>query len=113
MPIRLGRVLGAPSRTSRFVREPGTGNSTCPSIRPPVPLSAQCLANDTHDWLAVTIHADPADPRADDIPGDLVFNGKVVPDWGLHLVDMNLAMGNLVDLARTQGQAWLDAQNAE
>jgi len=84
-----------------------------PFVSLPGLLSAQCLANDTHDWLAVTIHADPADPRADDIPGDLVFNGKVVPDWGLHLVDMNLAMGNLVDLARTQGQAWLDAQNAE
>lgn len=84
-----------------------------PFVSLPGLLSAQCLANDTHDWLAVTTHADPADPRADDIPGDLVFNGKVVPDWGLHLVDMNLAMGNLVDLARTQGQAWLDAQNAE
>jgi hypothetical protein len=44
----------------------------------------------------VTVHADPADPRIDDIGGDLT------PEWGLHLVDVNIAMGDLVDLARSE-----------
>ena len=84
-----------------------------PFVSLPGLLTAACKANDTHDWLAVSIHADPADPRADDIPGDLVFDGKVVADWGLHLVDMNLAMGNLVELAKAEGAAWQAAQTPE
>jgi hypothetical protein len=84
-----------------------------PFVTLPGLLTAECQSNDTHDWLAVSINADPADPRADDIPGDLVFDGKVVADWGLHLVDMNLAMGNLVDLAKSEGAAWQAAQTAE
>ncbi len=84
-----------------------------PFVTLPGLLTAECEANETHDWLAVSIHADPADPRADDIPGDLVFDGKVVADWGLHLVDMNLAMGNLVELAKTEGAAWQAAHAPE
>jgi hypothetical protein len=28
-------------------------------------------------------------------------------DWGLHLIDVNLAMGDLVDLVGSQSQAYL------
>jgi len=44
--------------------------------------------------------ADPADPRADDIGGDLT------PEWGLHLVDVHLTMGDLVALTRSQAAAY-------
>jgi hypothetical protein len=50
---------------------------------------------------------DPADPRADDIVGDVMANGQVNASWGLHLIDVNLAMGNLVDIVREQGKAYL------
>jgi hypothetical protein len=50
------------------------------------------------------VNADPADPRVDDIPGNLT------PQWGLHLVDMNLVMGDLVALAQSQATAWLTAR---
>jgi|AntAceMinimDraft_5_1070358.scaffolds.fasta_scaffold01161_10 hypothetical protein len=84
-----------------------------PFVSLPGLLTATCQANDTHDWLAITINANLEDPRADDIPGDVVVNGEILADWGLHLVDMNLAMGNLVELAKSQGAAWHAAQNAE
>jgi hypothetical protein len=48
----------------------------------------------------VRVHGDPADPRVDNIGGDLT------PQWGLHLVDVNIGMGNLVDIVRQQGAAW-------
>ena len=53
------------------------------------------------------MHGDPADPRADDIPGDLGAVGKVQANWGLHLIDVNLAMGNLVELVERQAAAFL------
>jgi hypothetical protein len=49
----------------------------------------------------------PADPRTDDIAGDVVQNGQVNPAWGLHLIDANLAMGNLVDIVGAEGKAWV------
>ncbi|MDX2235233.1 MAG: DUF3089 domain-containing protein [Hyphomonadaceae bacterium] len=80
-----------------------------PFVATPGLLSAQCQANGTHQWLSVRVNADPADPRTDDIPGDVIANGVVLADWGLHLVDMNIAMGDLVDLAGRQGAAYARA----
>jgi hypothetical protein len=58
-------------------------------------------------YLAVTVHGNPADPRTDDIVGDVVVNGQVLADWGLHLIDVNLAIGNLIDIVSQQAKAYL------
>ena len=50
---------------------------------------------------------DSEDPRTDDITGDVVVNGQVQANWGLHLIDVNLAMGNLVDIVGQQSKAYL------
>jgi Protein of unknown function (DUF3089) len=34
------------------------------------------------------------------------LNAVPTPEWGLHLTDANIALGNLVDLARSQAAAW-------
>jgi hypothetical protein len=39
----------------------------------------------------------------------VIFNGQVMADWGLHLIDVNLAMGNLVDIVAQQSKAYLSA----
>jgi hypothetical protein len=49
------------------------------------------------------VKGDPADPRADDIGGDLT------PDWGLHLLDISLVMGDMVDLVGHQADAFVHA----
>jgi hypothetical protein len=69
-------------------------------------LTAECKSNDNATYLEITVHGDPADPRVDDIVGDLSVGGQVLKDWGLHLVDVNLAMGNLVDIVGKQAKAW-------
>lgn len=70
-------------------------------------LTAECVNRDNANILSVGITADPADPRTDTINGDVVVNGQVQENWGLHLIDMNVVMGDLVALAKTQGQEWL------
>jgi hypothetical protein len=80
-----------------------------PFVSVPGLLTAQCVANDKGSYLEVTVHGNPADPRADDIVGDVMANGQVNASWGLHLIDVNLAMGNLVDIVGRQGKAWLAA----
>ena len=80
-------VAGGPAIETPFVSAPGL-------------LSAECTTRELATFLEVTVQGDPSDPRVDNIGGDLT------PQWGLHLVDMNVGMGNLVDILREQGAGW-------
>jgi len=73
-------------------------------------LTGQCIKRDGANYLAITVNADPADPRADDIPGDVVIGTTVLADWGLHLIDVNLAYDDLVRLVPQQYAAWKATQ---
>ena len=53
------------------------------------------------------MHGNPEDARTDDIGGDIVINGQVSAAWGLHLIDVSIAMGNLVELVGRQAEAYL------
>jgi hypothetical protein len=78
-----------------------------PFVSLPGMLTAECAHNDVGTYLAITVHGDPADPRIDDIPGDVVVGGAVQQNWGLHLIDMNLFMGNFQDIVKTETRAYL------
>jgi hypothetical protein len=75
-------------------------------VKVPDLISAECVSKDGFDYLAVTVNANPADPRTDTIVGDVTVGGVMLKDWGLHLIDMPVEMGNLVDLADRQAAAW-------
>jgi hypothetical protein len=69
-------------------------------------LTAQCIQNQRLSYLEVTVQATPNSPRTDDIRGDIYSNGRILPQWGLHLIDVNLALGNLVELVGQQAKAY-------
>ena len=71
-----------------------------PFVALPDFLSAQCAEHDGFHYLEITVHGDPSDPRIDDIGGDLT------PEWGLHLVDANESMGDLVTITKSQAKAF-------
>ncbi|WP_114954091.1 DUF3089 domain-containing protein [Sphingosinicella terrae] len=80
---------------------------------PPVPflrteglVSAACINRGATGYLSVLVNADPADARTDDIPGDVRVGGRILPDWGLHITDMNLAMGDLLRAVEAQRDAY-------
>jgi hypothetical protein len=77
-----------------------------PWVSLPGLVTARCAANDHASYLEITVHGDPADPRTDDIRGDLGVGNQILTDWGLHLVDVDLGMGNLVDIVKQQSRAW-------
>jgi hypothetical protein len=78
-----------------------------PWVSPSGMLTAQCATNENATYLEVTVHPDPSGHRASDIVGDITANGQVQANWGLHLVDVNVAMGDLVDIVGRQSKAWL------
>ena len=71
-----------------------------PFITFPDFLDAECVDEGGFSYLQVTVNGDPSDPRTDDIGGDLT------PEWGLHLVDVQAAMGDLVEVATAQAAAY-------
>ncbi len=83
----------APTITQGYIKVPGL-------------LSTQCVRTDGFDYLAVTVNGDPADPRTDSIVGDVKIGGTVLADWGLHLIDVNVAEGDLTGLIASQAAAW-------
>ena len=75
---------------------------TTPFVAVPGLVSAQCIDRDGAQYLALTVHPDPADPRTDLIPGDIVQGGRIARDWGLHLIDVNANMGGLISVVAAQ-----------
>ncbi len=71
-----------------------------PLVTLPGFVSAECAEHDGFVYLAIDVAKDPSDPRIDDIGGDLT------PQWGLHLIDVSVAMGDLVALAGSQSRAY-------
>ena len=78
-----------------------------PFVEVPGLLSAECREDNAHTYLAVTIHPTPGAARTNAITGDVIVNGRLLKDWGLHRIDMNLAMGDLIDIVRAQGRTYL------
>jgi hypothetical protein len=62
---------------------------TTPWVRYPALYTSTCLTSDDATWLQVTDVAGVGDTRP-------VVTESLGADWGFHLADVNLAMGNLV-----------------
>jgi hypothetical protein len=72
-----------------------------PMVRVVGLLKGQCRSNAFASYLEVTVERGPHSPASRDIQGDLAEG------LGLHLVDMEVAMGNLVDLVGQQARSYL------
>jgi len=98
-------IVGSAAEPRPWVNPPKPIDT--PFVSVPGLLTAQCVVNEKGSYLEVTVHGDPSDPRADDISGDVMANGEVNASWGLHLIDVNLSMGNLIDIVRDEGKAYI------
>jgi hypothetical protein len=86
-------VKDRPAPVTAFVKTPGL-------------LSGRCVATAAGDYLAISVNAVPTDPRTDTVTGDVVVMGRTLTDWGMHLIDVSAAQGDLIGLVRSQSAAW-------
>ena len=80
---------------------------TTPWVTLPDFIETECVVKEGFSYLEITVLADPSDPRIDDIGGDI----PVLPAFGLHVVDVSLAMGALVEIVGQQAGAYTAGGN--
>jgi hypothetical protein len=84
----LGGLAGLtpPALTTPWVTEPGL-------------YTGRCETRGGATWLQVSAPITPGDTRQ-------LVSQTLGPTWGLHLVDVNIALGDLVDLARSEAASY-------
>ncbi len=103
---RTGQVLctnpaalagGTGSLLAYFI-SPGPGTSSAPWVAYPGRYTARCKSGGGATWLEVRANAGDRRPAVTETLG---------PNWGYHLDDVNLALGNLVDDVHRQEARYL------
>ena len=69
-------------------------------------VSAGCVKDGVNSYLAMRLNAESRGARPASLPFDIIVQGRLYDDWGLHNIDLNLVMGNLLQVVRRQGEAW-------
>lgn len=80
----------------------GSGSNT-PWVESLDQYSAHCQYTGGISWLQVNVIPHPGDTRP-------AVTQSLGPTWGLHLDDVNLALGNLVSLVKSQAKAYASAR---
>jgi hypothetical protein len=80
--------------------DPAFGRVTTTFVTTPGLVTGGCVSADGASYLRITVHADPADPRIDDL------GGEMGPLWGLHLNDVQLVLGDVATLVGRQSEAY-------
>jgi Protein of unknown function (DUF3089) len=95
-------ILGAktPGTPTTPWVDPSAGTVITPFVSLPGLVTVRCATSDGVHYLQATVQPDQGGPRVDDIPGDLT------PQWGLHLFDLNLVMGDVVNDVAAQAAAY-------
>lgn len=95
-------IVAADNQTAPTWTNPPVAITT-PFVEVPGMLTAECARNANGTYLAIAINKEDG-KRTNELVGDVKVGGAVLKDWGLHLIDMNLTMGNLIADVRAQGE---------
>lgn len=80
-----------------------------PFVKTPGLVSTQCVHKGDFTYLEMHVNANPKDPRTDSVAGEVVRASGPDLTWGLHLIDFDHSMGDLVRIVKKQAAAWVKA----
>jgi len=81
-----------------------------PFVTTPGLVTTECVENGEFNWLSMHVNADPADPRTDELAGEIVRPNGIDRAWGLHLIDVDHSIGTLIDIVRDQAAAFVASE---
>ena len=87
---------------TRPVRPISTFFVTTPGL-----VTTECVEQGDFNYLALHVNAVPADPRTDELGGQIIRHTGADLSWGLHLIDVDHSIGTLTQIVGKQGQAYL------
>ncbi|MGA0605261.1 DUF3089 domain-containing protein [Phenylobacterium sp. VNQ135] len=76
-------------------------------VKVPGLISGGCVTDAAGTRLAIRVNGDPADPRTDEITGDHTGPEGFRTEWGLHSLDVPVALDSLIEAVRAQAAAWI------
>lgn len=79
---------------------------TTPFVKVPGLISTKCVEKGDYHYLEMTVTPNPADARTDELAGEIMRATGPDLNWGLHLIDVDHSMGDLIRIARKQADAW-------
>jgi hypothetical protein len=66
-------------------------------------VSAKCINDGPRGYLSIRTNHSPGDKRTDRIGGEVGILGMFLPGWGMHLIDISEAQGDLIrEVGETQ-----------
>jgi len=118
-PANLATGAGKPESyflTHGFLN--GSGGTTQPAWATPEPkistpfvkvpglVSTACVKLGEFSYLQMHVNADPKDARTDQLAGEIQRATGPDLSWGLHLIDVDHSMGDLVRIVKAQAVAY-------
>ncbi len=84
-----------------------TPTASTPWVETQDAYTAQCKNENGASWLQVSLAGSVSPEQASDLLAHNEIAEELVgPEWGLHLYDVNIALGNLVNTVAIQAQAY-------
>jgi hypothetical protein len=77
-----------------------------PFVKTPGLISTSCVRKGDFSYLEMHVDADAKDKRTDNVGGEVMRATGPDLNWGLHLIDVDVSMGDLVRIVRKQAAAW-------
>jgi hypothetical protein len=81
-------------------------NVTTPFVKVPGLVSTQCVSKGEFSYLEMHVNADPTDKRTDELGGEIMRPTGPDLAWGLHLIDVDHSMGDLLRIVGKQAKAY-------
>lgn len=100
-----GFLNGSGGATQPAWANPAPTVST-PFVKTPGLVSTSCVKKGDFSYLEMHVNADPKDKRTDELGGEVMRATGPDLAWGLHLLDVDHSMGDLVRIVGKQAKAW-------
>lgn len=79
---------------------------TTPFVKTPGLVTIRCINYGDVDYLALHVNTDPRGRRTNRLAGEIVRPFGIDYSWGLHILDVDHSMGNLIDIVAAQSRAY-------
>ncbi len=78
-----------------------------PFVKTPGLITTRCIESGEFDYLALSVNTDPRGKRTNRLAGEIVRPFGIDYSWGLHILDVDHSIGNLIAIVAAQSRTYL------